>query len=168
MSVQLNITLDIAGQYNGNNPLAAAVANFALKSQASFAPGTGLGQADKMFAASRTIAASANDDIDLAGSLVDPLGAVVVFAGIKAIFVEALATNVNDVLIGPAATNGFLGPWSLAADKTRIRPGEFFCITNRSATGWAVTAGTGDLLRLTNGGAGSTVGYNIVLVGDSA
>ena len=38
-------------------------------------------------------------------------------------------------------------------------------IASPTAAGWLVTAGTGDLLKIANGGAGSAVDYDIILIG---
>lgn len=168
MGAQLDIAVQILGSYAGSNDIAAVTATFAKRKALGFTSGTGAGQADKVFSDIRSIAASSNDDLDLAGSLVDPLGVVVVFAGIKAIYVEADAANVNDVVIGGHDTAAFLGPFADDSDKINLKPGEVLLVTNRTAAGWPVTATTADILRIANGGSGSAVGYSIILVGDSA
>lgn len=168
MSVQVDVAVSISGQYNGSNALAAVAATISRRDVVGFSPGTGVGQADKMYAAARTVASAANDDIDLAGVLTDVLGVALTFVGVKAIYIRAADANVNDLVIGPAPTNGFLGPFADATDRIRLRPGEMFLITNKTATGWVVTPSTGDLLRVTNGGSGSTVSYDVIIIGDSA
>ncbi len=167
MGVQLDIAVNILGTYRGANDLAAVTAAFNMRKALGFAPGTGAGQADKIFSDTRQIAASSNDDLDLT-SLTDPLGAALAFAGVKGIYVEAAAGNTNDVVIGGHDSAAFLGPFADATDKIRLKPGEVFFITNRTAAGWAVTGTTADILRIANGGSGSAVNYSIILVGDSA
>jgi hypothetical protein len=130
--------------------------------------GTGAKQADKMVADTRTIAASSNDDLDLAGSLLDPFGVAAVFAEVMAIFVRASAANTNNVVIGGHDTAAFVGPFGDASDKIVLKPGASIMIMDPTATGWAVTATTADILRLANSGAGSTVSYDIVILGRSA
>jgi hypothetical protein len=168
MGAQLDIAVQILGSYTGSNDIAAVTAAFSKRKALGFTSGTGGGQADKVFSDTRPIPASSNDDIDLAGSLVDPLGAAVTFAGIKAIYIEADAANVNEVVVGGHDTAAFLGPFADATDKVKLKPGEVLLVTNRTAAGWPVTATTADILRIANGGAGSAVGYTIILVGDSA
>jgi hypothetical protein len=167
MGVQLDIAVNILGTYRGVNDLAAVTAAFNTRKALGFAPGTGAGQANKIFSDTRPINASSNDDLDLT-ALTDPLGAALAFAGVKGIYVEAAASNTNDVIIGGHDSAAFLGPFADATDKIRLKPGEVFFITNRTAAGWAVANGTGDVLRIANGGAGTPVSYSIVLVGDSA
>lgn len=130
--------------------------------QAALTDGTGAGQADRLFTDQRTI--STNDDLDLAGVLVDAMGTTLTFARIKALYIEALAANTNPITIG-AGTN----PWATflnAAGTATLRPGGFLvAYAGSDATGWTVTAGTGDILRLS--ATGSQV-YNIGILGCSA
>lgn len=134
---------------------------------AAMQSGTTTGRADLIWPDSRTIAASGNEDIDLAGSLVDPLGNACVFAKVKAILIKADAGNTNDVVFGPASSNGFLGPFADASDRLSIPPGGVVLLAAPSA-GWAVTAGTADLLNVTNSAGGTGVTYEITIVGTSA
>lgn len=128
------------------------------------APGTSsVGQANLLFADTRTLAASGDEDLDLAGSLANAFGATITAAEIVAIFVKAHADNTNNVEISVPASNGFVGPFLAASDGCVVKPGEYALFVSR--TGWAVTAGTGDLLNIANSGAGTGVDYDIVLIG---
>jgi hypothetical protein len=50
-----------------------------------------------------------------------------------------------------------------------LGPGGIFLFVNPGAAGIAtVTAGTGDILRVDNSGAGTTVTFDIVIIGTSA
>lgn len=129
--------------------------------------GTGLGAADLLWHDQRTLVASANEDIDLAGVLVGTLGGTLTFARIKGLIVAAASGNVNNVNVARPAANGV--PLFLAAsDGLVVRPGGLVAWFAPDATGVAVTAGTGDLLNIANGGAGSSVVYDIVVIGASA
>jgi hypothetical protein len=132
--------------------------------------GTGAGQADKIFSDTRTVNASSNDDLDLAAGLTDAFGASITFARVKALIVTAAAANTNNVLVGGDATNTFL-TWVVAeADAVILRPGATLALFagEADATGYAVTAATGDLLRITNSAGGTSVTYSIVIIGASA
>jgi hypothetical protein len=131
------------------------------------ADGTGAGQADRLFSDTRTIAASSNDDLDLAGVLVDALGATITFARVKGLYVAAATANTNNVLIG-AGTNPFINLLN-ATGVITLRPGAWitFGVGATDATGAAVTAATGDILRIANSGAGTTVNYDIIIIGAS-
>ena len=131
--------------------------------------GTTAGKADLRFADTRTLAASATEDLDLAGVLTDVFGQAITFVRIKGIFISASSANNNNVVVGAAASN----QWATLLNTTgtlTLRPGASFAAISGStdATGMAVTAGTGDLLKVANSGAGSSVTYDIVIVGASA
>lgn len=153
---------------NANADLVVPSANFAFGAQINYDNGTGANQADRLWADSNTLAASANVDVDLAGSLTDALGQALTFARVKAIFVRAATGNANNVVVGGAAANQFVGPFGAATHTISVRPGGVLALLAVDATGWPVTAGTGDLLRFANSGAGSSVTYDALIIGASA
>jgi hypothetical protein len=150
--------------------LGEARASMAKTYSVDLADGTTAGKADRVFHDTRTLAASANEDLDLAGVLTDPLGQTLTFARIKALIVAAAAGNVNNVVVGGAPSNAWVGPFGAATHTNPVRPGQTvaYVCGSADATGWAVTAGTGDLLRIANSGAGTTVTYDIIVIGTSA
>lgn len=146
-------------------PTAKLDYNTALK----LATGTAAGQADKLWFDTRTLAASATEDLDLAGVLTDAFGAVVTFARIKGLVVVAAAGNSNNVVLGAAAAN----PWTALLGATgtlTVRPGAGVWVFAGAAdaTGYAVVAGTGDILKVANSAGGTAVTYDIALIGASA
>ncbi|MFF5984420.1 hypothetical protein ACFY78_36815 [Streptomyces olindensis] len=149
--------------------LGTARAPHSLSRKLSLASGTGAGKADKVFSDRRTLAASATEDLDLAGSLVDAFGATITFARIKGIIVAAADANANNVVVGNATSNA----WATLLGATGtvvLRPGAFLAVGTgvADATGYAVTAGTGDLLKVANSGAGTSVTYDVHIIGASA
>ncbi|MET7412516.1 hypothetical protein [Streptomyces rubiginosohelvolus] len=141
----------------------------ALSRSMSLASGTGAGKADRVFSDRRTLAASGTEDLDLAGVLVDAFGASITFARIKGLVIAAAAGNTNNVVVGAASSN----PWATLLGATHtltVRPGGFVAVGTgvADATGYAVTASTGDLLKIANSGAGSAVTYDIHIIGASA
>lgn len=133
----------------------------------ALASGTGTGKADLIYQDRRTLTASASENIDLAGILVGPLGDVLTFANVKVLRVVAAVGNVNDVVVGGAATNAFVGPFGASTHTHAVRPdGKYEAIDPK--LGWTVTAGTGDILKIANGGSGTPVTYDIYIVGASA
>ena len=133
-----------------------------------FSTGAGASQMDRLFAAQRTIAASGTDDLDLTGTaLQDILNQNLALVRVKLIAVYAASANANNVVIGNAAANQFVGPFGAAAHTIALPPGGAFLAVSPTAAGWAVTAGTGDLFRIANGGAGTSVTYDILIGGSS-
>ena len=130
--------------------------------------GTGNSQCDLEYRAQRTLAALANEDLDLAGGgLLDPFGNALTFVKVRGIWILAADGNVNSVIVKPAAANGFTGPFGAAAHTITLPPQGVFLVTAPVA-GWAVTPGTGDKINIANSAAGSTVTYDIHIVGASA
>lgn len=134
------------------------------------ADGTLAGQADRMFQGSGTIAASGNVDIDLAGVLTDVFGATITFARIKGLIVRANPANTNNLVVGGAAATQFASWVGAAANTVIVRPGATLALFAGAAdlTAYVTAAGSSDLLRLANSGAGSTVAYELILIGASA
>lgn len=127
--------------------------------------GTAADQANAVFVDTRTLAASATEDLDLAGVLVNAVGTTMTFTRIKGFIVVAAVGNTNNVLVGGAATNAFINWCGDATDIVKVTPGGIFALTAPNATGFAVTAGTGDILKITNSAAGTAVTYDIILIG---
>lgn len=131
------------------------------------ANGTGANQADLVYRAQRTLSGSSSENLDLAGSLTDPFGTTLTFARVKFIFVKAASANGGNIIVGGAAANTFVGPFADATDKVQIPAGGHFQVGDAGATGWVVTAGTGDILKVENSDASSAT-YDIVIIGASA
>jgi hypothetical protein len=131
----------------------------------TLADGSGVNQASKLFSDKRTLIASASEDLDLAGALTDPLGAALTLTKVKLLLITADPGNANDVVVGGAAANAFATPFGDATDKLKIKPGGILLLVAPNAGGYAVTAGTGDVLTVANGGAGSSVTYSITVIG---
>jgi hypothetical protein len=127
--------------------------------------GTGPKQCDTIFSSERVLAASASENLDLNGTMNDPLGQVVNFLHVKGIEIEADAGNTNNVIIGGTAANAFVGPFGGAANTWSLAPGDR--IVAYSAAGWPVTPATADLLKVANSAAGTSVKYRITIIGTS-
>ncbi len=129
------------------------------------ANGTGANQSDRIFHDQRTLAASSAEDLDLAGALVDAFGNTLTFSAIKGMIFRADPANTNNVQVGNSGVNGFVNWVGDASDLINIKPGGIFCLLDPTAGGYPVTPGTGDLLHVANGGAGSSVTYDVILLG---
>lgn len=170
MTLTSRLTLAASASQVSSLDLGVAQAQLAKSYIADLASGTAAGQADKIFHDTRTLAASANEDLDLAGALTDALGGSLTFVRIKGLVVAAAAGNTNNVVVGGAASNGFITWVGAATHTVTLRPGAVMALMAGSAdaTGYVVTAATGDLLRVANSSSGSTVTYDIVVLGCSA
>lgn len=160
-----SMSMTVIGSLTGTVDFGSVGHNQNKSYKTSFANGTGASQANQIFSDQRSIAGSSNEDIDLAGALVDALGSTVTFTSIKGIMISSASANGNDIQLGAAATNQFFAFLGSNTDLVNIVPGGLFCITNPEADGYAVTAGTGDLLRITNTDS-STITYDIHIIGE--
>lgn len=163
-----SVAVAVKGTLQNSLDLKTVTAALNFGRSISLANGTGASQADKMFDDTRTIAPSGTDDLDLAGVLVDAFGTAITFVKVKAIIVAAAAGNTNNVVVGAAASAQFVGPFGAATHTVHVRPGGLLVLACSDATAWGVTATTADLLRIANSGAGTSVTYDIVIIGTSA
>lgn len=146
--------------------LVTASAPLSMSQRTRLTSGTGSGQADVAFSDTRTLGASASEDLDLAGALASALGGSAVFAKLKAVVVTAAAGNTNNVNVTRPASNGV--PLFLAAsDGLAVQPGGSFAWI-APGSGVTVTASTGDLLTFTNSAGTTGVTYSVILLGTSA
>lgn len=162
-----SVAVSVSSSHIKSLDLGDATFPIALTGIVNLLNGTGAGQGDLIFTDTRTLAASGTEDLDLAASLADAYGAMLTFARIKAVIIVAAAANTNNVRVTRPASNGV--PLFLAAsDGLDVRPGGFFAWACSDVTGVAVTAGTGDLITITNSAGTTGVTYTVVIIGASA
>jgi hypothetical protein len=167
MTLTTELRLELDANLTSALDLVTAAAPLEISERIRLTSGTGLGAADMQWSDTRTLAASGTEDLDLAGSLTGPLGTTLTFARIKLVLIQAADGNTNDVQVTRPASNG--APLFIAAgDGLLVKPGGLFLWCAPNAAGVAVTAGTGDLLTLTNSSSGTPVTYSIVVLGASA
>lgn len=123
-------------------------------------------QADLSYMQERNVAASTNDDVDLAGVIADILGNTITAAKLVAMFVinapkdPSQPANVSDLTIG-GGTNFVPG---FGAAIPALKPGGTFFMGAGNLDGIAaITAGTGDIIRIANG-AGGAANYQLGLL----
>lgn len=158
----VNVSLKIDAKLLSSLDLSTPDDSLIYSILSNLANGTGAAQASQQFSDTRTIAPSGTDSIDLAGALVNAFGVTVTFTKIKMILVRAAAGNTNNVQVTRPAANGFV--WFLAAsDGFILQPGAWTVWFD--PIGVAVTPATGDLLAIINGAAGTSVTYDLIIVG---
>jgi hypothetical protein len=139
----------------------------------TFTSGTGLNQANKVYAKSVTLAGSAASTIDLDSTLTGPSGTSVSFTRIYSILIRrtdtpAASTQDENLKIGGdwILTKYLLpGADTLAAVTIPLPPGGIFYILAPNSTGIAITATTGDELTITNASSADSCTYQILILG---
>lgn len=165
MGLTTSILLRTISNLTGSGDLATPSVPLSKSYSHSLASGTGANQANQIFSDQRTLSASATEDLDLAGSLTNLLGATITFSKVKAIIISAASGNTNDVVVGGAASNDFSPMFADSTDQIVVKPGGMFAIVAPDATGYAVTAGTADILKVANSSSGTSVTYDIIIIG---
>lgn len=165
MAQTTKVYAEIDAALSGAPTVGTASATQNVAGEVLLGSGTGAGNADIAYVARRSLAATTSENLDLAGVLTDVFGSTITAAKVKAILVVADTSNAGDLVIGAAATNPFVGPLGGTTPTVAVRPGGLLLIADPQL-GWTVTAGTGDLLKVNNLGAG-TAGYRISVIASS-
>jgi hypothetical protein len=164
------LTSSIAGSITAKQTVTADAGTksfpAAFSTSVSLTSGTGAGAADLIWSDTRTLGASGTEDHDLAGGVTDAFGTAITFATVKAIYVSAAAANTNNVVVGNGS-NPFLGPFGAGTHTIAVKPG-YVMLLGGGGAGYTVTAGTGDILTVTNSAGGTGVDYSIMVIGTSA
>lgn len=159
----------LTGQNGLANPSFMPIINLAM----AYADGVAAGQADILYAATRTVASGANDDIDLNGTAIqNALGANIAMLEIVAILIinapPSGVANTTNLTVGSGTNpvSGWLGGTTPTVGP--IRPGGVLLRAETDAAGvCAVVAATGDILRIANS-AGAAATYQIAILGRSS
>lgn len=161
------LTVDFSAKQVGDNDLGGPEFTPRHRTVLDFVNGTGAGQFDLLWTDTRTLAASATEDLDLAGVLADALGATLTMAEVVGILITAAAANTNAVVVGdataPVPLFGGTNP------TISVKPGGVFLIAAPNAAGqFTVGAGSTDDLKIANSSSGTSVTYTISILGRSA
>lgn len=161
------VTAQIEATYKNLLDLSTPTDTFLKRTAIQLSNGTGANSADLLFHDQRTITASSNEDLDLAGSLANAYGTTLTYVELRAVLIAASSSNTNNVRLTRPASNGV--PLFLAAsDGIDVPPGGVFLWSCPADGKITVTASTGDLLNVANSSSGTSVTYDVVIVGTSA
>jgi len=148
--------------------LTTPAASLNYRKRIALANGTGANQADLVFHDQKVLAAGGSDDYDLAGVMTDTFGDVLTFARIRVMMIYCAAANPSTMEVGNSPVNAWR-EWNGGTIQTvTIRPGGLFLVVAPDATGYFVTAGTADRLKILNNSGSASGIYDIVLIGASA
>lgn len=168
--IQALINLENLGVADLTSPT-ETVLNSASQANWTVTSGVAINQLNLLWHDRRTLAAGANEDLDLAGSLVNSFGTTATFVKVKLLSVAMTAagnTATTTISVGGASANQFVNWVADATDKIIVFQGGAMMLFNPSLAGYAVTAGTGDLLNILNNDGSNAVDYDIVIGGTNA
>jgi hypothetical protein len=166
LAIDLRCTL--AWLFQEEGPLATVSDSSKLEYSRTFEDGTATDQADKLWHQERTLAGGASDDWDLTSLSTALFGGTLTLslAKVKAVLLVNLSTVASDVLqLRGAASNPWFAPFNSSSDHVKAPADSCVLLTNRKS-GWTVTGGSADVLRVHNPG-GAAVSYRIVIAGTS-
>lgn len=161
------VTAMIEATYKNPLDLTTTLDSLLKKTRIELSNGTSTSAADRLFHDQRTLTASGTEDLDLAGSLSNAFGSTLTLVELRAVLITASSANTNNVVLSRPASNG-VPLFSAAGDAIAIPPGGVFLWACGADGKVTVTAGTGDLLTVTNSSSGTSVTYDVVIVGTSA
>lgn len=146
--------------------LASAGLDFPAWADHAITNGTGDNQADGFWGDQRSLAASATEELDLAGVLVDAFGTTVNAAKLRAFAIEADAANnaSNNLIVGAAAATQWFPFLGASTHTVILRPGARFVYSNPIGTGLAVTGGSADKLKFANSAGTNTIIYRFAFL----
>lgn len=164
MSLSTTIDLKVKVSQANNGDLNTAVSNTLIEKLLSLLNGTGANESNQAWSDKSQLAALAVDSHDLAGSMNDAFGNAITFTSITAILITANDSNVDNIEVGGNA-NAFASFVGGATEIIKVPPGGMLLITAPDATGFPVTAGTADVLDITNVDGAAVADYELLLVG---
>lgn len=153
-----SITADAAGDFGGTR---VDIPGFDF-----FWPsGTGANQIDVPFYDVRTLAGSANEDIDLQ-ALTGADGASKSCAEVRMLMVYNPSTNGDAIHVKPSASNGWTALLADATDVAKIQPGTWFLFGCGADGKYPVSASDKSINVANQDGSAAT--YHILVAGPSA
>jgi len=166
-SLTASVELVVTGTLTNTLDLATVSSPLVIRRALALANGVGANQANVIWSDNRTLAPSASENLDLnGGGLVDAFGTAIAPARLRTVVIYAAAANTNNLtLFGNANSVPLL---NTAATTVTLQPGGVYVYTAPATAGTVVTAGTGDIIQVANAGAGTSVTYDIVVIGASS
>ena len=160
-----NFSIRLSPTYTDATAFDSELGTFAYLLTQTSAAGAAATAADIMFADRRTLTAT-SEDLDLAGILTDAYKDVLTYAVVCGFLVRNRSTTTTEILaVGGAAANQFINWVGNSSDIVNVGPNGFMFLWS-PVDGYAVTAGTGDLLKIDAGA--DTIIYDIIVIGTSA
>ena len=170
-----NFKFKFSGTLVNDDALAPANVPLELDVDIDISNGAAADSVNKIYFKRLTLAATTAANLDLAGTLTNPLGTAVVFSKVRAIVIFLNpGTNTGPLLVGGHATAALSTMFTATPDldtaqaKLRLRNGTdggLMVLTAMDATALVVTATTEDMLTIYNEGS-ATATYDILVLGE--
>jgi hypothetical protein len=135
--------------------------------------GAGANQFSEIYCAVRTLSASSNETLNLYGSLTDPFGNTISFARVKSITFELLTTstgasaNASSITWEGGVSDPWVGPLGGTTPTVNVLSGGYSAFATPGATGWVVTSGSVENIKVVNNDSGNAATYRITVIGST-
>lgn len=134
----------------------------------AFTFGSGDNEINEIFVDQRTVSlATPTDDLDLAGFLTNVFGDLIAFTTVKAIaIVNLAATSGENLKVGGKSGNGWIAPFGASSSYyDTIYAGSGLWIRTAPLSGFTVTSGSSDVLRVSHNGSLGDITYTVIILG---
>lgn len=167
-SLNANMYLKLSAILDSGIPGASATAELgrgALDEVIAWTPGSGSGQANRIWYGDRYLPSGGYEDLVLFSTLTDVYGSTISFSKVYAIVVKNPGTTTSRLEVGPSPVNPFgVGAfWKAATDRVVVSSGNGVMILLNRA-GVTATIASADSFRVTNAGPTDTT-YRIAILG---
>lgn len=165
-NVNGSISLSLGLSHTATNGISAASESLPSLISQAFSTGVTTNKMNHIYYTENTLAAGASNYLDIVGGLTDSFGQTANFARLRFMAVVANSTNIGDIGVGGPAPNGATRFFGSSNDCVRIPPGGIMFWYCPTANAYSNTAGTADILEMTNFSA-SVSTYKIYLGGST-
>jgi hypothetical protein len=161
MAMKLTATISIESEQTSISGGRTATDRYNVAGTTRYVDSTGASAVNKQYNIVTTSASvSSTNNLDLSGSLTDAIGNAAVFTKVRTFFAKAPSTNAAAVSIGSASASAWA---AMINGEIKLPPGTEICIKTVSSAGFAVAAGTTDLLRVANAASDT---YELYVAGE--
>jgi hypothetical protein len=167
MALTSRLELTVSSTLTSALDFQSITAPLVIRRALDLANGVGARQANVIWADQRSLGPSATESHDLlGGGLVDAVGVAFAPARLRALVIYSALANLNNLtLFGDVNHVPLLGT---VATTITLQPGGIYVFTAPATAGVLVTAGTGDIVKVTNAAGTNTVVYDIIMIGANA
>lgn len=159
------IDLKVVGTYGVSIDIGNRSYNLSQIYTNKFANGSGVDQAQVIFTDTRTITASSSETLDLS-ALTDAFGNTINIVNVKTLIVAPAVGNTNNVVVGGAGSNPFASPFNAGTDTISVQPGGMLLLSSHTDDGYPVSTGVN--LKMANSSSGTSVTYDIIIIGETS
>jgi hypothetical protein len=164
-TLRSDINLSLRATRSSDVDLGSAAYNLSYSKSIRLLTGALANQASEVMALTGTVDAEDDVEIDLNAALQNVFGESLTLTKVKTLIIHSPAENTVDLIVGGADSNAFASMFGAATDTLILKPGGTIALIAPDADGYAVAAGTGDILKIENTDEEDSASYELVILG---